>query len=93
MRTDQDAFEQAKLEWEQLAELWQRGEQRTPAGRRALQGLKDALDALHDYMTDANTYALLVALHAALARQAGNKDTDASCSHSVHWRLAARCLL
>jgi hypothetical protein len=53
--TDQEAFARAKLAWEQLAEIWLRGEQRTPAGRRALQGLIDALEALHDYMADVNT--------------------------------------
>ena len=55
MSEDQETFAQAKLAWEELADVWDRGDQRTPEGRRALQGLKDALEALHDFMDEAAT--------------------------------------
>ena len=55
MSDDQEAFVEATRAWEELAKLWRLGDQRTPEGRRALQGLKDALDALHDFMNEATT--------------------------------------
>jgi hypothetical protein len=50
--TDQEAFTRAKGAWEQLDEVWERGDQHTPEGRRALQGLKEALDHLADLMRE-----------------------------------------
>lgn len=52
MSTDQEAFARAKGEWERLNEVWERGDQHTPEGRRALQGLKEALESLADLMRD-----------------------------------------
>jgi hypothetical protein len=45
---DQEAFERAKRAREELNEVWQRGAQQSAEGRRALHGLKEALEALTD---------------------------------------------
>jgi hypothetical protein len=49
----QDAFERAKRAWEELGEVAERGALPTEDGRRALHGLKEALEALTDFTQQA----------------------------------------
>jgi len=49
----EEAFERAKRAWVELNEVAERGALSTAEGRRALHGLKEALEALTDFTQQA----------------------------------------
>jgi hypothetical protein len=57
MSEDQEAFERAKRAWEELNEVWERGALQSEEARRALHGLREALDGLIDFTQKARDEA------------------------------------
>jgi hypothetical protein len=53
----QEAFERAKRAWEELNEVGERGELQSEEARRALHGLRAALDGLIDFTQQARDEA------------------------------------
>lgn len=57
MSDPQDAFERAKRAWEELNAVWERGALQSEEARRALHGLRAALDGLIDFTQKARDEA------------------------------------
>jgi hypothetical protein len=52
-----EAFDRAKRAWHELNEVWERGALQTEEARRALHGLREALEGLIDFTQQARDKA------------------------------------